>query len=84
MITIRNSQHLARVLRHLRETQHLTRRDLANRLFISHKTLCDRERATRSWDTDGTIDAAHTLGYDIALVPSRRPGRRPTGTGWPA
>lgn len=84
MITIRNSQHLARVFRHLRETAKMSRRGLAARLFISPKSLGDRETFRRQWDTDSTIDVAHILGFDVALIPARHPGARPTGTGWPA
>lgn len=84
MITIRNSQHLARVLRHLRETAGMSCRDLAGRLFISQKSIGDRERGHRDWDTDSTIDAANIHGFDLALIPQRRRGARPTGTGWPA
>ena len=84
MITIRNAQHLARLLQHLRERGGLSRRDLAARLFVTGTTIGYRERGRSGWDTDSTIDAAHILGFDLALVPSRRPGRRPTGTGWPA
>lgn len=29
------------------------------------------------------IDHAHVLGFDVALIPLRHPGARPTGTGWP-
>lgn len=84
MITIRNSRHLARVIRHLRETTHMSRRGLAGRLFISPKSLGDRETFRRGWDTDSTIDVARVFGFDVALVPARHPGARSTGTGWPA
>jgi transcriptional regulator with XRE-family HTH domain len=83
VITIRNSQHLARVFRHLREERDLTRRVFAARLFISPKSVGDRELGRRYWDTDSTIDAANILGFDLALIPQRRRGRRPSGTGWP-
>lgn len=84
MITIRNRQHLAAVLGHLRGRAGLTRRELAARLFVSPTTIANRERSCGGWDTDSTIDVAGILGFDLALVPSRRPGRRATGTGWPA
>lgn len=84
MITIRNSQHLARIVRHFRETAGLSRRDIADRLFVSQKTIGERERGQHGWDTDSTIDIANVFGYDLAFIPQRRPGRRPTGTGWPA
>jgi transcriptional regulator with XRE-family HTH domain len=83
VITIRNSQHLARVLRHLRENAGITRRDLASRLFVTARTIAYREHGTHSWDTDSTIDTANIFGFEVALVPARRPGVRPTGTGWP-
>lgn len=61
MITIRNSQHLARLLKYLRERQGITRRDLAGRLFVSPTTVANRERFVGP-----LLDA---LGYDLALVP---------------
>lgn len=83
MIVVRNSQHLARLLRHLRETAGYTRRQLATRLYVSPTTIANRERGCGGWDTNATIDAAHMCGYDVALVPARRRNQQPTGTGWP-
>lgn len=85
MIRIRNSQQLARLLRQLRETAGMSRRDVAGRLFITPKNLGDHETGRRGWNTDATIDIANIFGFDVALVPqaARRPGARPTGTGWP-
>jgi transcriptional regulator with XRE-family HTH domain len=84
VITIRNAQHLARVLAYLRQNAGLTRRELGSRLFVTATTIGNRDRGRYRWDTDSTIDAANVVGYDLALIPQRRPGRRPTGTGWPA
>ena len=84
MITIRNSQHLARLLRHLRETAGITRRDLAARLFVSQTTIANREQHQRGVASDALVDHAHALGHQVALIRERRPGGRPTGTGWPA
>jgi len=84
VITIRNSQHLARLLRHLRETAGITRRDLATRLFVSQTTVANREQHQRGVASDALVDHAHALGYQVALIPARRRGVRPTGTGWPA
>jgi transcriptional regulator with XRE-family HTH domain len=84
VITILNAQHLARTLRQLREQADISRRSLARRLFISIGTLINRELSTRGIPTDALVDTASALGYDVALVPARHPGARPTGTGWPA
>lgn len=84
MITIRNAQHLARTLRALRERAGISRAGLARRLYVSTRTVINRELGSHNWHTDDLVDAAHILGFDVALVPQRRPGRRPTGTGWPA
>lgn len=84
MITILSERYAARLLRHLRETAHLTRRELARRLFVTGSTVAKRENGEHGMATDVLIDTAHVLGFDLALVPSRHPGARPTGTGWPA
>lgn len=84
MITIRNSQHLRRVLAHLRETDGMSRRTLAQRLFVTPTTITNRELGTRRWDVDSTVDAAHMLGYELVLMRHQVPTRRYTGTGWPA
>lgn len=83
MITIVNRHHAARVLRHLRETRRLSRLQVAERLFVSQKTVGNRERCTLGISTQDLVDMAHVFGYVVALVPQRHPGARPTGTGWP-
>jgi transcriptional regulator with XRE-family HTH domain len=83
VITILNGRHLALLLRHLREGRHLSRRELARRLFVAPKTVANREHAQRILNTDDLIDTAYVLGFDVALMPRRHPGARPTGTGWP-
>lgn len=84
MITILSRRHAAQLFRHLRETRHLTRRAVADRLFVSAKTVANRERGELGMTTDVLLDTAHVFGYAVALVPQRHPGARPTGTGWPA
>ncbi len=84
MITIRNRSHAAAVFRHLRVGQGLTRRQLAERLWVSEKTIGNRERQTLAMSTEVLIDTAHALGHTVALLPNPRPGTRGTGTGWPA
>lgn len=83
MITILSRRHAAQLFRHLRETANLSRRDVAARLFVSPKTVANRERCELSISTDVLIDTAHVLGYEVTLTPLRRPLARVTGTGWP-
>lgn len=83
MITILSERHAARLIRHFREQLGLTRRALGARLFVSPKTVANREDGTHGIATDTLIDMAHVLGFDVALIPARHPGARPTGTGWP-
>lgn len=78
MIAIRNRHHAIRLLKHLREQRHLTRRDLAQLLYVSPKTIANRETASPALAVDTLIDTAHALGYRVALI--RHHG---TGTGWP-
>ncbi len=82
MITIRNRDHAARLMRHYREHLGLTRQQLAARLFVSNVTVSKREYRERSIKVEDLIDHFHALGYDVALVPTRSVGRQ-TGTGWP-
>jgi len=84
VITIRNSQHLARTMRTLRETNGMSRAGLAKRLFVSTRTVINRELSSHAWHTDALVDAANILGHDLVLMPQRRPSVRYTGTGWPA
>jgi transcriptional regulator with XRE-family HTH domain len=70
------------VLRHLREQAGLTRKQLSERIYISARTIADREYGQRGLDTDALIDTARAIGFTVALLPAA--GRRDTGTGWPA
>jgi transcriptional regulator with XRE-family HTH domain len=83
MITIRSRRHAAQIFRHLREAQGITRLGLARRLHVSPRTIEDRETHRNGIPTDALIDTAAHFGLDVALVPARRRGVRPTGTGWP-
>jgi transcriptional regulator with XRE-family HTH domain len=82
MIVIRNGHHTAQVLRHLREQAGLSRRALSERIFISDRTIANREYGQRGLDTDALIDTARAVGHVVALLPIQP--RRDTGTGWPA
>lgn len=84
MITILSERHAARLFQHLRQQLKLTRRDLGGRLFVTGTTVAKRERGEHGIATDALIDTAYVLGFDLALIPARHPGARPTGTGWPA
>lgn len=84
MITIRSTHHAALVFRHLREGQQLARRDLARRLFVSPRTIQNRELGDRAMAAEVFIDTARALGFTVTLLPDQRPGWRETGTGWPA
>lgn len=81
MITIRSRHHAAQIFKHLREGQHLARTDLARRLFVSSKTIGNREQGVAGLALDAVIDTARALGYQVALI---RTDRHETGTGWPA
>jgi transcriptional regulator with XRE-family HTH domain len=84
VIAIRNRQHAAQVLRHLRIGQDMERTTLARRLFVTAKTIANREQGVAGLATDVLIDTARALGFTVALLPEQRPGTRATGTGWPA
>ncbi len=83
MITIRDRIHAARLLRHFREQLGLSRREIAARLFVSMGTVLKREHFERTLKIEDLIDHASVLGFDVALIPARHAGARPTGTGWP-
>lgn len=84
MITILSSRHAGEVFRQLRRARALTRPALARLLRVSPRTIEDRETFRNGIPTDGLIDTAAVFGFDVALIPARHPGARPTGTGWPA
>lgn len=84
MITILSRRHAAQLFQHLRTGLDLTRRQLAERLYVSAKTVANRERCELGMTTEVLLDTAHVLGFAVALVPQRHPGARDTGTGWPA
>lgn len=84
MITIRSRQHAAQVFKHLRLGQDMPRTTLARRLYVSAKTVANREQGVTGLTTEVLIDTAHALGFEVALRPLTQPQVRPTGTGWPA
>lgn len=82
MIVIDRRQ-LAIEFRRMRIARKLTQHQLAQRLFVHQHTISVRENHARL-DVGAVIETAAAFGYHVALVPSRHPGARPTGTGWPA
>ena len=82
MIVI-DRRHLAAEFRRMRINRKLSQRELAERLFVHQHTVCSRELHARI-DLDATLRTAAAFGYQVALIPARHPGARPTGTGWPA
>jgi transcriptional regulator with XRE-family HTH domain len=82
MITLTRERHLGRLLRDLRRDAGLTLRQLGAQAHVSKSAVSKRE-VNRSVTTAALIDHAHVLGFDLALIPKRQRGSRPTGTGWP-
>lgn len=82
MIRLTSDRRLGTLLRLLRTDAGLTIRDLAAKTQSSPTGICRRENRNgiTAW---GLIDHARALGFDVALIPARHRGGRPTGTGWP-
>jgi transcriptional regulator with XRE-family HTH domain len=76
--------HLRAAFRQMRHNRKLTQRQLAERLRAHPRTIGYRESGQNHFDFDAIQQTARAFGYDVALVPQRHPGARPTGTGWPA
>lgn len=83
MITLLNQAHAVTLFRTLRKKRRLTQQQIATRLHVTQIVVSLRERHLRGMHTDALIDTARVFGFDVALIPARRPHARPTGTGWP-
>jgi transcriptional regulator with XRE-family HTH domain len=83
VITLTAERRLGPLLRRLRLDAGLTVRQAAALMHVSRSAVAKRE-ASHGMPTDTFAHAAHVLGFDLALIPRRHPGARPTGTGWPA
>jgi DNA-binding XRE family transcriptional regulator len=68
VITIRNRQHAAQVFKHLRLGQDIERTTLARRLFVSPKTVANREQGVAGLSVQTVIDTARALGFTVALM----------------
>jgi hypothetical protein len=83
VITLTNERQIGPLFRELRRASDLTISQLSQLLHISKSGMMKRE-AVSKLNTTSLINTACALGYDVALIPARHPGARPTGTGWPA
>jgi transcriptional regulator with XRE-family HTH domain len=83
MIQLASYHQLGPILRRLRQTAGLTQAQVAEQSFVTKKAICARELHGTATTAGALIEHAAVFGYDLALIPSRRPGARTTGTGWP-
>lgn len=83
MIPLTSDREIGPILRRLRLDAGLTVRQLGTRANLSPSGIAKREQSQAGY-VGILIETAHALGYRVALVPTPRPGVRPTGTGWPA
>ena len=81
-IAIDRNTDVGRILAQLRADAGYTALSLARRLHISRSGVHKREN-TAGMSTRALAEHVRPLGYHVALLPDR-PGRRTTGTGWPA
>ncbi len=82
-IRITSGLHVGGLIRRLRHDAGLTLDQLARRVHVTRNAASKRELRSPSLAVAVLVDTAHVLGYDLALIPKRHPGARPTGTGWP-
>jgi transcriptional regulator with XRE-family HTH domain len=78
-----SDRQIGPTLRRLRLDAGLSIRQLARRAYISPNGVHKRE-ASHAGYLEMFAQHVGALGYTVALVPTPRPGVRPTGTGWPA
>jgi DNA-binding XRE family transcriptional regulator len=81
-VIIVDRHHLRTEFRVMRINRKLTQRELGARLHVHQHTVSYREGGSLL-DVDAALRTAAVFGYDLALIPKRHPGARPTGTGWP-
>jgi transcriptional regulator with XRE-family HTH domain len=92
MIAVIDARHARtntrRALRRLRQHHGLTQHQLAQMLHVGTNTVSYRETGRVGITAEALVQTAHALGHDIVLIPHQvagtHPGRRSTGTGWPA
>ncbi len=77
-------RHAGALLRHFRANRGLTQTQVARQLWSDYKTVLRRERGQSNMLMSDLIAHAAVFDYDVVLQKKRRPGARPTGTGWPA
>jgi transcriptional regulator with XRE-family HTH domain len=84
MITISSDRHLGPLVRRLRLDAGLSQTALGKRVHMSKGGISKRELEARAMTVGALIESGRAFGFDLALVPARHRGVRPTGTGWPA
>lgn len=82
MITLTAPRQIGPALRRIRKQCGITVNQLVVGSFLTRSCVYRRE-STGAISSASLIDHAHVLGFDLALIPQRHPGARPTGTGWP-
>jgi hypothetical protein len=83
VIAVISRRQLADVFRHLRLAHGIGVTELGRRVYADRGTIYDRESGRYGFHTEALIATAAVFGFDVALMPKRHPGVRPTGTGWP-
>lgn len=92
MIAVIDDAQVRELFRHLRDYRGLTRDQLARLVHVDRRTVNGRETGAQGYTVRALTDTARVFGYrlallpehgDLALIPKRHPGARPTGTGWP-
>ena len=82
MIPLTSQRQIGPTLRRLRLDAGLSLREVARRAHVSANGVQKRE-VSRAGYLGMLVEHVAVLGFDVALVPARHPGARPTGTGWP-
>lgn len=81
---ILSPSHLGKLLKHFRTNRGLSQQAVAKRLWVNYKTIGRRELGDHQMLIGDVLHSAALFDYDLVLQKRRRPGARPTGTGWPA
>lgn len=82
MIHLTAERQIGPLLRRLRLDAGLSVRDVAARAHLSKSGIAKREQS-RGGYLGLLVETVNALDYDVVLQKRRRPGARPTGTGWP-
>jgi hypothetical protein len=83
VITLTDRHGIGHVLWKLRRAAGISPEGMAARLAMSRSGVLRRE-GYGHMPAAALVEHAQALGCTVALIPPRVPGRRSTGTGWPA